>query len=44
MVYGVVLMALALYKAADHWRVSSGLEGFTLMKVLIIDQVIYFDL
>lgn len=44
MVYGIILMALALYKAAEFWRLSSGLKGFYLVKVLIIDQAIYFVL
>lgn len=44
MAYGVILMALALYKAAEFWRLSSGFKGFNLMKVLIIDQAIYFVL
>lgn len=44
MVYGVILMALALYKATEYWRMSKGLKGITLVKVLIMDQVIYFAL
>ena len=42
--YGALLMALALYKAAEYWRVSAGFKGFTLVKVLIEDQIIYFTL
>ncbi|OCB87161.1 hypothetical protein A7U60_g5676 [Sanghuangporus baumii] len=44
MVYGAVLMIFALYKAAEYWRVSAGFKGFTLVKVLIKDQVLYFML
>lgn len=44
MVYGVILMALAIYKAADFWRLSGGFKGFNLVKVLIVDQAIYFIL
>lgn len=44
MVYGVILMILAVYKAAEFWRLSSGFEGFNLVKVLIVDQIIYFVL
>jgi hypothetical protein len=44
MVYGVILMILAIYKATDFWRLSSGFKGFTLVKVLIVDQAIYFTL
>ncbi|OCB87160.1 hypothetical protein A7U60_g5675 [Sanghuangporus baumii] len=44
MIYGVILMALALYKATEYWRISAGFKGFTLVKVLIQDQIIYFIL
>ena len=40
--YGTLLMALALYKAAEYWRMSTGFKGFTLVKVLIVDQILYF--
>lgn len=42
MVYGLILMGLALYKAAEFWKLSAGFNGFELVKVLIEDQVIYF--
>ncbi|KAH8109224.1 hypothetical protein DFH11DRAFT_1861733 [Phellopilus nigrolimitatus] len=43
MVYAVILMGLALvYKAAEHWRETAGFSQFTLVKVLIQDQAIYF--
>ncbi|EJC99532.1 uncharacterized protein FOMMEDRAFT_160599 [Fomitiporia mediterranea MF3/22] len=42
MVYGLVLMLLALYRAAEYWKMSSGFRGFKLVKVLIRDQIIYF--
>ncbi|KAH8109722.1 hypothetical protein DFH11DRAFT_1709505 [Phellopilus nigrolimitatus] len=42
MLYGIILMILALYKAAEHWRVTAGFSQFTLVKVLIQDQAIYF--
>lgn len=44
MVYGIILMALALFKAAEFWRMSAGFKGFNLVKVLIEDQAIYFVL
>ena len=44
MVYGLILMALATHKAAEFWRMSVGFKGFTLITVLIRDQVIYFSL
>ncbi|EJC99467.1 uncharacterized protein FOMMEDRAFT_160522 [Fomitiporia mediterranea MF3/22] len=44
MVYGLVLMLLALYKAAEYWRMSAGLKGFKLVEILIRDQMIYFFL
>ncbi|KAH8112162.1 hypothetical protein DFH11DRAFT_1511888 [Phellopilus nigrolimitatus] len=42
MVYGIILMALALYKGAEFWRETSGFSQFTLVKVLVQDQAIYF--
>ncbi|KAH8112188.1 hypothetical protein DFH11DRAFT_1512040 [Phellopilus nigrolimitatus] len=42
MLYAIILMILALYKAAEHWRVTAGFSQFTLVKVLIQDQAIYF--
>ncbi|KAH8106566.1 hypothetical protein DFH11DRAFT_1863533 [Phellopilus nigrolimitatus] len=42
MLYGITLMILALYKAAEHWRETAGFSQFTLVKVLIQDQAIYF--
>lgn len=42
MVYGVILMVMAIYKAAEYWRMSSGFKGFNLVKILIIDQAVYF--
>ncbi|KAL5524860.1 hypothetical protein ACEPAF_10006 [Sanghuangporus sanghuang] len=44
MTYGVILMILALYKAAKFWKISAGFKGFMLVKVLIRDQVLYFML
>ncbi|KAH8104859.1 hypothetical protein DFH11DRAFT_1519343, partial [Phellopilus nigrolimitatus] len=35
-------LTLALYKAAEHWRETAGFSQFTLVKVLIQDQAIYF--
>ncbi|OCB87155.1 hypothetical protein A7U60_g5669 [Sanghuangporus baumii] len=42
MAYGVILNVLALYKAAEYWRLSAGFKGFTLVRVLIQDQLLYF--
>ncbi|KAH8109807.1 hypothetical protein DFH11DRAFT_1515096, partial [Phellopilus nigrolimitatus] len=42
MLYAIILMALALYKAAEHWRETAGFSQLTLVKVLIQDQAIYF--
>ncbi|KAL5524863.1 hypothetical protein ACEPAF_10009 [Sanghuangporus sanghuang] len=44
MAYGAVLMVLALYKAAEYWKISAGFKGFMLVKVLIRDQISYFML
>ncbi|THH05848.1 hypothetical protein EW145_g4505 [Phellinidium pouzarii] len=40
--YGIILMVLALYKAAVLWKESAGFSGLGLVKVLIQDQAIYF--
>ncbi|KAH8106466.1 hypothetical protein DFH11DRAFT_1830608, partial [Phellopilus nigrolimitatus] len=42
MVYAIILMVLALYKAAEHWRETAGFSQLTLVKVVIEDQAIYF--
>ncbi|KAL5512646.1 hypothetical protein ACEPAG_2912 [Sanghuangporus baumii] len=42
MIYGLILMILALHKAAKYWRISAGFKGLSLVKVLIRDQVVYF--
>ncbi|KAH8109188.1 hypothetical protein DFH11DRAFT_1515907, partial [Phellopilus nigrolimitatus] len=42
LLYAIILMVLALYKAAEHWRETAGFSQFTLVKVLIQDQAIYF--
>ncbi|KAI5121788.1 hypothetical protein M0805_009780 [Coniferiporia weirii] len=39
-----ILLSLSLYKASHYWRVSAGLGGATLIKVLLQDQAIYFFL
>ena len=44
MVYGTILMVLAIYKALEYWKISAGSKGFTLVKILIRDQVLYFML
>ncbi|KAH8109395.1 hypothetical protein DFH11DRAFT_1515630 [Phellopilus nigrolimitatus] len=40
--YAIILMVLALLKAAQHWRELAGFSQFNLLKVLIKDQAIYF--
>ncbi|KAH8109851.1 hypothetical protein DFH11DRAFT_1547939 [Phellopilus nigrolimitatus] len=40
--FAIILMVLALYKAAEHWRETAGFSQFTLVKVLIQDQAVYF--
>ncbi|EJC99535.1 uncharacterized protein FOMMEDRAFT_160601 [Fomitiporia mediterranea MF3/22] len=42
MVYGFALMLLALYKAAEYWKMSTRFRGFKLVEILIRDQIIYF--
>ncbi|KAL5477007.1 hypothetical protein ACEPAI_3194 [Sanghuangporus weigelae] len=43
-IYELILLVLALYKAAEYWKLSSRLEGFHLVRVLIRDQVLYYGL
>ncbi|KAH8111439.1 hypothetical protein DFH11DRAFT_1613139 [Phellopilus nigrolimitatus] len=42
LLFELVMMTLALYKAAQLWKATAGIEGMSLVKVLIQDQVIYF--
>ncbi|KAL5534893.1 hypothetical protein ACEPAF_2983 [Sanghuangporus sanghuang] len=42
MAYGVVLLALALRKAMQYWKMTSGFKTSRLVNVLIQDQIIYF--
>ena len=42
MSFGTVLLVLALYKAKEYWKMSTGIKGMVLVKVLIIDQFLYF--
>lgn len=42
LIYGGVLMTLAMYKAAIMWKETAGLKGLGLVKVLIRDQAFYF--
>lgn len=44
MAFGTLLMGLALYKGYGYWRMNSGLKGIELVKVLLIDQFLYFML
>ncbi|KAL5514493.1 hypothetical protein ACEPAG_2582 [Sanghuangporus baumii] len=43
-IYELILLVLALYKVAEYWKLSSRLEGFPLVRVLIRDQVLYYGL
>ena len=42
--FGTLLLTLAVYKAMEYWKLSSGLKGFHLVKVLTQDQVLYYGL
>ncbi|KAL5476673.1 hypothetical protein ACEPAI_2859 [Sanghuangporus weigelae] len=42
LLYGIILMALALYKTLKYW--TSFRQSTTLLRVLIEDQVIYFSM
>ncbi|KAI5117205.1 hypothetical protein M0805_005175 [Coniferiporia weirii] len=40
--FELLLMILALYKAAEFWRETAGFDGFSLVNMLIQDQALYF--
>ena len=42
MSYSFMLMLLAVYKAAEYWKISGDFKGIPLVKVVIQDQVMYF--
>ncbi|KAI5114804.1 hypothetical protein M0805_000731 [Coniferiporia weirii] len=42
LVIELILLVLALYKAASLWRESAGFKGVSLVKVLVLDQAFYF--
>ncbi|EJD00618.1 uncharacterized protein FOMMEDRAFT_159379 [Fomitiporia mediterranea MF3/22] len=42
LIYGMILLSLALFKAAEYWRMSPEFGGFYLVKVLIEDQILYY--
>ena len=42
MAYQTILAALASYKSVEYWELSDRLKGFTLVRVVIKDQVTYF--
>ncbi|KAH8105641.1 hypothetical protein DFH11DRAFT_1691975 [Phellopilus nigrolimitatus] len=44
MAYTTILMALALYKAAQFWKESAGFSQFDIVKVVMQDQAIYFSI
>lgn len=44
MMYGVILMSLALFKGVEFRKMSFGFKGFNLVHLLIQDQLIYFVL
>ncbi|KAH8109392.1 hypothetical protein DFH11DRAFT_1709954 [Phellopilus nigrolimitatus] len=44
MLYAIILMVLAILKAAQHWRELAGFSQLNLLTVLIRDQAIYFIL
>lgn len=42
MLYGTLLMGIALYKAGVIWKESAGFTGLNLVIVLVRDQALYF--
>lgn len=41
-VYQTILMVFALFGAVSTWKETEGLTGANLLKVLIVDQILYF--
>ncbi|OCB89281.1 hypothetical protein A7U60_g3580 [Sanghuangporus baumii] len=41
--YGLILLGLALYKTAEHWRMPSGFKGLHLIRVVIQDEIMYYS-
>ena len=41
MTIGLTLLALALYKAIGHWRLS-GIKPNDLITIIVRDQIIYY--
>ncbi|EJD03183.1 uncharacterized protein FOMMEDRAFT_20352 [Fomitiporia mediterranea MF3/22] len=44
LVYDLLIMGLTLVRAAEFWHLSTGFRGFTLVKIIVFDQFIYFSL
>ncbi|KAL5521782.1 hypothetical protein ACEPAF_2530 [Sanghuangporus sanghuang] len=42
LLYGLLLLILATYKAGEYWKLSSGLKDFLLVRVIVRDQFIYY--
>ncbi|KAL5514184.1 hypothetical protein ACEPAG_2272 [Sanghuangporus baumii] len=42
LLYGLILLILALYKAAEYWRLSARFTDFRLVRVVVQDQVLYY--
>ncbi|THH06898.1 hypothetical protein EW145_g3761 [Phellinidium pouzarii] len=42
LVYGFILMVLALYKAVMFWKTEGGFNGLGLVKIAVMDQAVYF--
>ncbi|EJD00572.1 uncharacterized protein FOMMEDRAFT_159313 [Fomitiporia mediterranea MF3/22] len=42
--YGMILLCLAVFKAAEYWKMESGFKGSHLVGVLIMDQLLYYGL
>ncbi|EJD00664.1 uncharacterized protein FOMMEDRAFT_159430 [Fomitiporia mediterranea MF3/22] len=40
--YDTMLLCLALFKAAEYWRISAGFKGFHLVRALVEDQAFYY--
>ena len=41
-IFGLLLLILAIYKATEYWKTSTGFNGFHLVRVIVQDQLLYY--
>ncbi|EJD03182.1 uncharacterized protein FOMMEDRAFT_134292 [Fomitiporia mediterranea MF3/22] len=42
--YELLIMGLTLARAVEFWQLSAGFKGLTLVKIVVLDQIMYFAL